>query len=217
MDDWADRRERMVVEQLERRGIRDSRVLAAMRRVPRHLFVEPDLQARAYDDRALPIGDGQTISQPYMVAIMTAWLAAGPESRVLEIGTGSGYQAAVLAELAREVITIERREDLADDARDRLADLGYANITVITGDGSRGYPARAPYGGIMVTAGAPLVPANLEAQLGDGARLVVPVGTTTHQELVVIERDGETFARSQGEGCVFVPLVGVEGWPERTH
>jgi len=217
MDEWATARERMVVDQLERRGIRDARVLAAMRRVPRHLFVNPDQQANAYDDRALPIGDGQTISQPYMVAVMTAWLGVRADARVLEVGTGSGYQAAVLAELAREVITIERRDDLASVAEQRLADLGYSNVTVIVGDGSRGYPARAPYHGIIVTAGAPLVPASLEAQLAEGARLVVPVGSSTHQDLAVVERSGLSFTRTAGEGCVFVPLVGVEGWPERTH
>jgi len=217
MDDWADARERMVVDQLERRGIRDARVLAAMRRVPRHLFVNPDQQSLAYHDRALPIGEGQTISQPYMVAVMTAWLAAIADSRVLEIGTGSGYQAAVLAETAREVVTIERRADLAALAEERLNALGYENVTVIVGDGSRGYPALAPYGGILVTAGAPLVPASLEAQLAEGARLVVPVGTATHQELAVVERRDGSFVRSQGEGCVFVPLIGAQGWPERVH
>ena len=216
MDDRA-ARERMIVDQLERRGVRDARVLNAMRRVPRHHFVDPEHQARAYDDRALPIGEGQSISQPYMVAVMTERLAPPADACVLEIGTGSGYQAAILAELAREVITIERHQDLADAAEERLLDLGYTNVTVIVGDGSRGYPSRAPYGGILVTAGAPLVPSSLEAQLADGARLVVPVGSATLQELCVVTRNGDSFSRLQGEGCVFVPLVGIEGWPETIH
>ncbi len=217
MDDWAEARNRMVAEQIERRGIRDPRVLEAMRRVPRHLFVDPEQQAHAYADRALPIGDGQTISQPYMVAVMTEKLALAAGACVLEIGTGSGYQAAVLAEIAGEVITIERRDDLAGAADVRLASLGYEHVTVIVGDGSRGFPRRAPYGGIIVTAGAPLVPASLQAQLADGARLVVPVGSTFEQDLVIVERQGAGFLQSRGEGCVFVPLVGIEGWPEKTH
>jgi protein-L-isoaspartate(D-aspartate) O-methyltransferase len=217
MDEWAEARERMVTEQIERRGITDRRVLDAMRRVPRHLFVEPQHRAAAYDDRALPIGDAQTISQPYMVAVMTAHLAIAPGARVLEIGTGSGYQAALLAELARDVITIERRADLADAAEGRLAALDYRNVTVIVGDGSSGFPGRAPYAGIVVTAGAPLVPSSLQAQLADGARLVIPVGNAFQQDLIVIERRGDAFIQTRGEGCVFVPLVGVDGWPERTH
>ena len=216
MDEWAEARARMVAEQIERRGVRDRRVLDAMRRVPRHLFVNPEQQALAYEDRALPIGEGQTISQPYMVAVMTERLAIAPGACVLEIGAGSGYQAAVLAELAREVITIERRADLAEAAELRLASLGY-NVIVIVGDGSGGFPGRAPYGGIIVTAGAPLVPSSLQQQLADGARLVVPVGTASQQDLVIIERQGNSFMQSRGEGCVFVPLVGAEGWPETTH
>jgi protein-L-isoaspartate(D-aspartate) O-methyltransferase len=217
MDEWAEARAQMVAEQIERRGVRDERVLAAMRRVPRHLFVNPQQQPLAYADRALPIGEGQTISQPYMVAVMTERLAVAPDACVLEIGAGSGYQAAVLAELARQVITIERRADLAGAAEKRLAAIGYHNVTVIIGDGSSGFPARAPYGGIIVTAGAPLVPSGLQEQLAEGARLVVPVGTASQQDLVIIERQGNAFTKSRGEGCVFVPLVGVEGWPETTH
>jgi protein-L-isoaspartate(D-aspartate) O-methyltransferase len=204
----------MVSEQLERRGIRDPRVLDAMRNVPRHLFVPPERQASAYDDQALSIGDGQTISQPYMVAIMTEALSVPAGARILEIGTGSGYQAAILAVLAREVITIERRPGLADAAGRRLASLGFTNVTVVVADGSVGYPGAAPYDAVLATAGAPQVPASLRTQLADGARLVVPVGSAFHQDLVVIERRGETFVESRGEGCVFVPLVGREGWPE---
>jgi protein-L-isoaspartate(D-aspartate) O-methyltransferase len=204
----------MVSEQLECRGIRDPRVLDAMRSVPRHLFVPPERQASAYEDRALPIGDGQTISQPYMVAIMTEVLSIAAGAHVLEIGTGSGYQAAILAVLAREVITIERRPSLAAAAGRRLTSLGFTNVTVVVADGSGGYPEAAPYDAVMATAGAPRVPASLRAQLAEGARLVVPVGSAFHQDLVVIERRGETFVESRGEGCVFVPLVGLEGWPE---
>jgi protein-L-isoaspartate(D-aspartate) O-methyltransferase len=204
----------MVSGQLESRGIRDPRVLEAMRTVPRHLFVPPERQASAYEDRALPIGDGQTISQPYMVAIMTEALSIAAGARVLEIGTGSGYQAAILAVLAREVITIERRPGLAAAAERRLTMLGFTNVTVVVADGSSGYPKAAPYDAVMATAGAPQVPTSLRAQLAEGARLVVPVGSAFHQDLVVIERRGETFLESRGEGCVFVPLVGREGWPE---
>jgi len=207
-------RERMVVEQLERRGVTDTRVLAAMRRVPRHLFVPPERQGEAYEDRALPLGSGQTISQPLMVALMTEALAPAVGARVLEIGTGSGYQAAVLAELAAEVVTIERRPELAAAAREHLAALGYERVQVLVGDGTLGHPPGAPYGGIIVTAGAPRVPAALTAQLADGARLVVPVGSALRQELVVVERRGDRIVETVRDPCVFVPLVGQEGWPE---
>jgi protein-L-isoaspartate(D-aspartate) O-methyltransferase len=210
--DWAKARADMVAGQIERRGVREPRVLEAMRHVPRHMFVPPDQRAGAYEDRALPIGYGQTISQPYMVAIMSAALGAVAGTRVLEIGTGSGYQAAVLAELAAQVITIERHPELGDAARQTLTSLGYTNVTVIVGDGSLGHPSCAPYAGIVVTAGAPQVPASLKAQLADGARLVVPVGSHEHQNLLVIERAGETFVEVRAEACVFVPLIGCEGW-----
>ena len=213
--DWAKARAQMVTGQLERRGVCEPRVLDAMRHVPRHLFVPPDQRAGAYEDRALPIGNGQTISQPYMVAIMSAALGSVTGARVLEVGTGSGYQAAVLAELAAEVITIERRPELGETARQTLASLGCTNITVIVGDGSLGHPACAPYAGIVVTAGAPQVPASLKAQLAEGARLVVPVGSHEHQHLLVIERAGDTFVEVRGEACVFVPLIGCEGWHAR--
>ncbi len=204
----------MVHDQLEGRGITNRRVLDAMRGVPRHLFV-PDVPASAaYDDRALPIGEGQTISQPYMVASMTEALAAGADARVLEIGTGSGYQAAVLSRLAREVVTIERKAGLAALARDRLTALGFTNVTVVDGDGSDGFPPQAPYGGILVTAGAPVVPAALKEQLENGARLVVPVGSRLVQRLTIVERHGDVFAEIPGESCVFVPLIGSTAWQE---
>jgi protein-L-isoaspartate(D-aspartate) O-methyltransferase len=213
-DRWAGERERMVSEQLERRGIHDRRVLDAMRRVPRHLFVERDSQAGAYADCALPIGEGQTISQPFMVAVMTQALAVPPTGRVLEIGTGSGYQAAVLAQIAREVISIERRPGLAEIARQRLASLGYDNVRVVVADGSMGYLEASPYDGIIVTAGSPQIPTSLRHQLADGARLVVPVGSSFHQDVIVVERRAQKFQETRGDGCVFVPLVGEEGWPE---
>jgi protein-L-isoaspartate(D-aspartate) O-methyltransferase len=201
-------------DQLVARGIRDMRVLDAMRRVPRHEFVEHETQELAYADRALPIGDGQTISQPYMVAAMTEALRLQGRERVLDVGTGSGYQAAILAELAGEVVTIERRPELADAARERLAALGYRNIRVVVGDGSVGYVEDAPYDGILVAAASPRVPESLKQQLADGGRLVIPVGPPDQQRLTMVTRDGDGFVESVHEGCVFVPLVGAEGWPE---
>jgi protein-L-isoaspartate(D-aspartate) O-methyltransferase len=214
MDDSAGVRASMVAEQLARRGIRDARVLAAMRRVPREEFVPPESRALAYADRALPIGDGQTISQPYIVASMTEALQLEPADRVLEVGTGSGYQAAILGELASHVVTVERRADLAERARVKLASLGYANVAVVVGDGTLGWAENAPYDAILVAAGSPGVPASLTAQLADGGRLVVPVGPRDHQVLTVIRRVGDRFERSEMDGCVFVPLIGAEGWDE---
>jgi len=201
-------------DQLVARGIRDARVLDAMRRVPRHLFVEAGAEALAYADRALPIGDGQTISQPYMVAVMTEALCLQGRECVLDVGTGSGYQAAILAELARDVVTIERRAELAAAARARLDSLGYRNVRVVVGDGSVGYVDAAPYDGILVAAAAPRVPESLMQQLGDRGRLVIPVGSIDQQRLIIVSRNGDAFAESVHEGCVFVPLIGAEGWPE---
>jgi protein-L-isoaspartate(D-aspartate) O-methyltransferase len=215
VEDRQSEREDMVRAQLERRGIRNARVLAAMRAVPRERFVPGSVQAQAYADRALPIGSGQTISQPFMVAIMTEALRAHATSHLLEVGTGSGYQAAVLAEVAGDVVTIERHAELAAEAEHRLRTLGYGNVRVVVGDGTEGYAPDAPYDGILVTAGAPHVPEALRAQLAEGGRLVIPVGTSTQQELVVIERHGDQYRESRGEGCIFVPLVGRNGWQER--
>jgi protein-L-isoaspartate(D-aspartate) O-methyltransferase len=211
-EDAAARRDAMVRSQIERRGIGDARVLAVMRAVPRELFVPPHLAYAAYDDRALPIGCDQTISQPYMVAVMTAALRLTDDARVLEVGTGSGYQAAILSHLAREVYTIERHTGLAEDARGRLAALGCVNVHVIVGDGTEGYAAGAPYDAILVTAGAPRVPEPLTSQLADGGRLVIPVGTAYEQDLIIIERRGDRLGQTSGEPCVFVPLVGRFGW-----
>ena len=211
--DFAERRDRMVRTQIEARGVTDVRVLAALRAVPRELFVPLAEQAEAYDDRALPIGLGQTISQPYMVASMTAALALTPADRVLEVGTGSGYQAAVLGKMAGEVWSIERHAPLADDARQRLEALGLSNVHVVVGDGTTGLAEHAPYDAILVTAGAPAVPHALREQLADGGRLVIPVGPASHQDLMVCRRRGSSFEDRMGEACVFVPLVGRDGWP----
>jgi protein-L-isoaspartate(D-aspartate) O-methyltransferase len=204
-------------DQLVARGIRDARVLDAMRRVPRHRFVDPNALGVAYADRALPIGDGQTISQPYMVAAMTEALKLQGHERVLDVGTGSGYQAAILAELAREVVTIERLPELADAARRRLESLGYRNIRVVVGDGSLGFAESAPYDGILVAAAAPRVPPSLKDQLADGGRLVIPVGPPEQQRLTVVNRNANNFVEDVQEGCVFVLLLGAEGWPDPTR
>ena len=200
-------------EQLVARGISDARVLQAMQHIRRAAFVPDASQADAYADRALPIGGGQTISQPYMVAVMTEALRLTGTERVLEVGTGSGYQAAVLGQLAREVITIERVPALADAARARLAALGCANIDVQVGDGTLGWPPRAPFDAILVAAAAPRVPASLLQQLSpEGGRLVIPVGPPDEQRLTIVTRAGDQYEQAIGVGCVFVPLLGREGW-----
>jgi protein-L-isoaspartate(D-aspartate) O-methyltransferase len=202
----------MVQRQLRRRDIADERVLRAMERVPRERFVPPDLRARAYDDAALPIGGGQTISQPYMVAAICAALALRGDERVLDVGTGSGYQAAVLSELAAEVDTIERLPELAEQARANLASAGYERVRVHVGDGSRGLPERAPFDAIAVAAAAPELPQTLYEQLKPRGRLVVPVGERGVQQLEVIVRSPEGPAVVHSVPCRFVPLVGEEGF-----
>jgi protein-L-isoaspartate(D-aspartate) O-methyltransferase len=202
----------MVERQLRRRDIEDERVLQAMERVPRERFVPPDLRSRAYDDAALPIGGGQTISQPYMVAAICAALALTGRERVLDVGTGSGYQAAVLAELAAEVDTIERLPELAEQARANLASAGYERVRVHIGDGSRGLPERAPFDAIAVAAAAPDLPQTLYDQLQPRGRLVVPVGERGVQQLEVIVRSPEGPAVVHSVPCRFVPLVGEEGF-----
>ncbi len=219
MDDTRARRrvarERMVADQLRGRDIRDPRVLAAMGAVPREAFVGKRLGDQAYNDHPLPIGSGQTISQPYIVARMTELLAVGPGERVLDVGTGSGYQAAVLAELGCHVTSIERDPALAHEAAKRLRDLGYADrVTVEVGDGTLGRPETAPWDGILVGAAAPVVPEPLRLQLGDGRRLVIPVGTRREQQLLVVERHGNEWTERSDGACVFVPLVGDAGWHE---
>ena len=205
-------RARMVREQIEARGVRDAAVLDAMRAVPRHEFISEDKRQYAYGDGPLPIGMGQTISQPYMVALMTEQLGLRPGDRVLEIGTGSGYQTAVLASMAAHVLSIERHEALADAARARLEGLGYANIAVHTGDGTLGRPEEAPYDAILVTAGAPAVPRTLREQLAAGGRLVCPAGDRKVQQLERYVRIPGGYEHSTGIKCVFVPLIGQEGW-----
>ncbi len=203
----------MVAEQLRGRSISDERVLAAMGAVPREAFVFGGDADRAYDDHPLPIGGGQTISQPYIVARMTELLHMAPGERVLEVGTGSGYQAAVLAELGCRVTTIERDPDLATSARRRLDDLGYGErIEIFVGDGSVGVPDAPPWDGIVVAAGAPAVPDALREQLGEGRRLVVPVGSRSMQSLLVVERHGDEWTEESDGTCVFVPLIGSGGW-----
>ncbi len=208
---FDEQRERMVQDQLERRGITDERVLDAFRAVPRHRFVPEAQRDRAYGDHPLPVGEGQTISQPYMVASMTEALELTENERVLEVGTGSGYQAAILAELADTVISIERHESLAEQARSLLDELGY-KVTVIEGDGTLGYPERAPYDGILVTAGSPEIPEPLKEQLTDGGRLVIPVGDKVDQQLIVGTQTEEGFTKQERFGCRFVPLIGEHGW-----
>lgn len=202
----------MVEQQLRRRGIRDPRVLQAFRDIPRHAFVPKDRQNEAYDDHPLDIGLGQTISQPYMVGLMTEALRLRGHERVLEIGTGSGYQTAILARLCRQVYTIERLAQLSERAQDALRSLGIENVCFRVGDGTLGWPEEAPFDGILVTAGGPSVPPSLEAQLAEGGRLVMPVGGWSGQELIALERHGARLRRESHGGCVFVPLIGREGW-----
>ncbi|MEA3402583.1 MAG: protein-L-isoaspartate(D-aspartate) O-methyltransferase [Armatimonadota bacterium] len=210
--DFERQRQRMVEGQLKPRGIRDERVLRAMAQVPRERFVPEGMRLEAYADRPLPIGEGQTISQPYMVAAMLEALACNSGDVALEVGAGSGYQAALLAELCRQVYAVEIVEKLAERARQRLADLGYENAEVVVGDGTQGLPEHAPYDRIIVAAGAPRVPEPLSDQLADGGRLVIPVGSRMTQRLLIVERYGEEIVERKGMPCVFVPLVGRHGW-----
>jgi len=211
----AERRERMVVMQLAERGIRDPAVLQAMRSVPRERFVEPGFEDFAYDDRALAIAQGQTISQPYIVALMIEEARLGPHDRVLEIGAGSGYAAAVLSRVVAHVVTIERNAVLARAAGERLAALGYGNVQVVAGDGSIGWPGRGRFDAILVAAGGPEVPSALKAQLVMGGRLVMPVGPLTDQRLVKLTRRGEASFEQEDIAAVhFVPLVGEQGWAD---
>lgn len=205
----------MVQDQIMRRGIRDPRLLEAMRTVPRHLFLPEEQRYWAYSDGAQRIGMGQTISQPYIVALMTDALKLEGNEKVLEVGTGSGYQAAILSCLAKEVHTIERHAELAESARMLLAETGIANVFVHSGDGSLGLQEHAPFQGIMVTAAAPEVPKSLLQQLDDGARLVLPVGKKFTQVLQVWQRKGKKFTHETITAVAFVPLIGDEGWDEK--
>ena len=213
--DLARERKEMVRRQIKGRRIQDELVLEAMRTVPRHRFVPAYVRGSAYRDAPLPIGEGQTISQPYVVAFMTEALQLSGGEKVLEIGTGSGYQAAVLALIAGEVISVERLPRLAEEARRTLAELGYDNVRVVVGDGTQGWPEEAPYDAIMVTAASPEVPAPLLQQLAEGGRLVAPVGPRHTQQLVRVRREGEELRREDLLGVAFVPLIGEHGWDKR--
>ncbi len=206
-------RERMVREQIEARGVRDPAVLEAMRQVPRHLFVEEALAPKAYMDSPLPIGEGQTISQPYIVALMSELLLVRPGMKILEIGTGSGYQAAVLAQMGATVYTVERIKPLFYAARKRFMDMRLFSIKPRLDDGTLGWPEEAPFDGIMVTAGGPQVPRPLVDQLADPGRLVIPVGGARRdQTLVLVEKQGGRVTETAKGGVVFVDLVGTHGW-----
>jgi protein-L-isoaspartate(D-aspartate) O-methyltransferase len=213
-DEFAVPRAEMIEKQLRRRGVLDSRVLEAMAAVPRQEFVPKELRHRSYEDVPLPFGEGQTISQPYIVAAMTAALKLSGNERVLEIGTGCGYQAAILSRLAKVVFTVELRSELASAAAARLERLGYSNVHVHCGDGTLGLPEFAPFDAILVAAAAPGVPQPLRTQLAEGGRMILPVGDAENQELRLIERVGNSYHTSTLEGCRFVPLVGYYGWKE---
>jgi protein-L-isoaspartate(D-aspartate) O-methyltransferase len=208
----AERRRRMVREHIAARGVADERVLEAMAEVPRHVFVREHLRRKAYADHALPIEGGQTISQPYVVARMTEMLQVEDRHTVLEIGTGSGYQTAILARLAKWVYTLERVPELAKIAMARLRDLGLDNVKVVIFDGSIGWAEAAPYDRILVTAGAPAAPGPLIEQLGPEGRLLIPEGDRVHQRLVLYRRTPRGVVREAGESVAFVPLLGKHGW-----
>ncbi len=208
-------RRAMIEYQLRRRGLRDERVLEAMLRVPRHEFVPASYLHAAYEDRPLPIGETETISQPYIVAAMTQAVEVHPGDRALEIGTGSGYQSALLAQLGAKVYSVERSPQLAEAARARLARQGVSSVEVLLGDGSEGYAPEAPYQVIVVTAAAPNVPQPLLDQLAEGGRMVIPVGDQFHQVLVLISKEKESVSRRTLDACQFVPLIGKHGWIEK--
>jgi protein-L-isoaspartate(D-aspartate) O-methyltransferase len=205
-------RSSMVAHQIVARGIRSQRVIEAIRTIPRHLFVETTLQPEAYNDCPLPIGEGQTISQPYMVALMTELLKVDADDTVLEIGTGSGYQTAILATLARQVYTVERFEPLSQKARAALQELTLHNVVYCTGDGTLGWPEHAPYDRIIVTAGAPAIPAALTEQLREDGKLVIPVGDRFSQVLQILHKQYNRLDTTTSCRCVFVKLIGKDGW-----
>jgi len=210
--DFALARKKMVQEQLVARGIKDKRVLDAMMKVPRHLFMEEGLWHQAYGDFPLPIGEGQTISQPYIVALMTEALQLTGDDKVLEIGTGSGYQAAILAELTAHVFSIERISSMASKARKTLDELGYANVLIRVSDGTLGWQEEAPFAGIIVTAGAPAIPPTLVEQLAKGGRLVIPVGNEYSQTLLKVVKEDKGYKEKDLGGVRFVKLIGDHGW-----
>jgi protein-L-isoaspartate(D-aspartate) O-methyltransferase len=211
---YAIRRRKMVERQIEPRGVQDRKVLETMTEIPREIFVDEALRAQAYADNALPLGHGQTISQPYIVARMTEMLNLNRKHRVLEVGTGTGYQTALLARMARHVFSIERIRELALKARTNLEHLGFDNISLRVGDGTLGWPDAAPFDRILVAAGSPEIPTSLINQLSPGGRLVLPVGTEKAQVLTMVESTEEGLIHRQDESCVFVRLIGQEGWPD---
>jgi len=213
-DEFAVLRAEMIERQLRRRGISDSRVLSAMAAVRREEFVPTEFRPRAYEDAPLPIGEGQTISQPYIVAAMTSALHLTGNERVLEVGTGCGYQAAIFSQLVKAVFTIESRSELAATAAARLERLGYENVHVHCGDGTLGLPDVAPFDAILVAAAAPGIPEPLRSQLAEGGRMILPVGDAENQELLYLERHGNSYETHTLEACRFVPLVGYYGWKE---
>lgn len=213
-DPFAEQRHAMVETQLRKRGVKDEGVLRAMAQVPRHEFVPPQFRDAAYSDEPLGIGGGQTISQPYIVASMSAALGLTGSEKVLEVGTGSGYQAAVLSLLAKEVYTIEARPQLAQAAVERLQHLGFHNVHVHSGDGTLGLKEAAPFDAILVAASAPAAPQPLLEQLADAGRMIVPIGTEDQQYLIRFTRHGNEFTSERREGCRFVPLVGRYGWKD---
>jgi protein-L-isoaspartate(D-aspartate) O-methyltransferase len=201
-----------LIKKLREKGIGDERVLEAFRKVPRHLFVDSIFYAQAYDDNALPVGEGQTISQPFVVALMTQHLRLGKDDKILEIGTGTGFQTAILAQFSRRVYTIERQRSLGESARKRLREMGYENIVFKISDGSHGWIQHAPFDRIIVTAGAPVVPPSLTGQLATGGIMVIPRGDKQYQELEVYEKTAEGLKTTSVGGVAFVPLIGKEGW-----
>jgi len=213
-ENFAAERELMVNAQLRARGISEGRVLDVMARVPRHEFVAEEYREQAYEDHPVPIEEGQTLSQPYIVAIMLEALALAGSEKVLEVGTGSGYQTALLAGLAAQVYSIERHADLARSAEDVLRRLGYDNVTVLVGDGSQGLADRAPFDAIIVSAAAPRIPPALFEQLREGGRMVVPVGPAYAQELQLVFKQNDRAVVTNLEGCRFVPLIGGQGYPD---
>jgi protein-L-isoaspartate(D-aspartate) O-methyltransferase len=215
--DFEAQRKRMVQTQLIGRGLDDQRVLDVFLEIPRHEFVSEDMMSSAYDDCPLPIGQGQTISQPYMVALMTQMLRLKPEDKVLEVGTGSGYQTAIISKLAGKVYTIERIQRLARQAQQRFEKLGLKNIEVHVGDGTLGLEDFKPFDAIIITAAAPHVPESLIGQLKEQGRLVIPVGGKFLQELMLIEKQQGRIVEKQQCGCVFVPLIGKQGWKENDY
>lgn len=214
MDPYSDARKKMVEDQLVRRGIENQTVLEAMRKIKRHLFVNEKERDRSYDDTPLSIPCSQTISQPYMVALMTELIEPDENKTVLEIGTGSGYQTAILAETCKKVYSIERHQELAEQAENILKKLGYRNVEIKTDDGTVGWKEKAPYDAIIVTAGAPEVPDILVEQLIDRGIIVIPVGTHYRQNLELVQKRGDSYIKKTICGCIFVPLIGRGGWAE---